>query len=127
LSWWAAAATAVIAMLLAVLPAIQSGLPGAGSFAAMNSYMQLQTLLYEALPAGLVLVLLIIVVRQKAGVRSRLMIMLGAAAATFAFDMAAFSGLLSIEDPLNYPPLGPGWWQSPAVMVAVPSSALPSA
>jgi hypothetical protein len=55
------------------------------------------------------------------------MIMLGAAAATFAFDMAAFSGLLSIEDPLNYPPLGPGWWQSPAVMVAVPSSALPSA
>jgi hypothetical protein len=93
----------------------------------MNSYMQLQTLLYEALPAGLVLVLLVIVVRQKAGVRSRLMIMLGAAAATFAFDMAAFSGLLSIEDPLNYPPLGPGWWQSPAVMVAVPSSALPSA
>ena len=46
--------------------------------------------------------------------------MLGAAAATFLFDMAAFSGILSIEDPLNYPPLGLGWWQSPAVMVAVP-------
>ena len=127
LSWWAATATAVIAMLLALLPAIQNGLPGAGSFAAQNSYLQLQSLLYEALPAGLLLVLLVIVVRQKAGVRSRLMIMLVAAAATFLFDMAAFSGVLTIEDPVNYPPLGPGWWQSPAVMVAVPSSALPSA
>jgi len=104
----------------ALLPAIQNGLPGAGSFTEQNSYMQLQTLLYEALPVGLVLVLLVIVVRQKAGVRSRLMIMLVAAAATFAFDMAAFSGLLSIEDPLNYPPLGLGWWQSPAFTVAVP-------
>ena len=52
LSWWAATATAAIAMLLALLPAIQSGLPGAASFAAMNSYMQLQTLLYWALPAA---------------------------------------------------------------------------
>jgi hypothetical protein len=120
LSWWAATATAVIAMLLALLPAIQNGLPGAGSFTEQNSYMQLQTLLYEALPAGLLLVLLVIVVRQKAGVRSRLMIMLVVAAATFLFDMAAFSGLLSIEDPLNYPPNGPGWWQSPAFTVAVP-------
>ena len=120
LSWWAATATAAIAMLLAVLPAIQSGLSGAGSFAAMNSYMQLQTLLYVALPAGLLIVLLVIVVRQKAGVRSRLMIMLVAAAATFLFDMAAFSGVLSIEDPLNYSPNGPGWWQSPAFTVAVP-------
>ena len=120
LSWWAATATAAIAMLLAVLPAIQSGLSGAGSFAAMNSYMQLQTLLYVALPAGLLIVLLVIVVRQKAGVRSRLMIMLVAAAATFLFDMAAFSGILSIEDPLNYSPNGPGWWQSPAFTVAVP-------
>jgi hypothetical protein len=118
--WWAATATAAIAILLALLPAIQNGRPGAGSFTEQSSYMQLQTLLYEALPAGLVLVLLVIVVRQKAGVRSRLVIMLGAAAATFLFDMAAFSGILSIEDPLNYPPLGPGWWQSP-------SSALPSA
>jgi hypothetical protein len=107
LSWWAATATAVIAMLLAVLPAIQNGPPGA--------------LLYEALPAGLVLVLPIIVLRQKADIRSRLMIMLVAAAAAFAFDMAAaFSGLFTIEDPLNYPPLGPGWWQSPALTVAVP-------
>ena len=119
LSWWPATATAAIAMLLALLPAIQSGLPGAASFAAMNSYMQLQTLLYWALP-GLLIVLLVIVVRQKAGVRSRLIIMLVAAAATFAFDMAAFSGILSIQDPLNYPPLGPGWWQSPAFTVAVP-------
>lgn len=86
----------------------------------MNSYLQLQTPLYEALPVGLVLVLLVIVVRQKAGVRSRLIIMLVAAAATFAFDMAAFSGILSIEDPLNYPPNGPGWWQSSAFTVAVP-------
>ena len=116
LSWWAATATAVIAMLLALLPAIQNGLPGAGSF----TYIPLQTLLYEALPAGLVLVLLVIVVRQKAGVRSRLMIMLVAAAATFLFDIAAFSGILSIEDPLNYSPNGPGWWQSPAFTVAVP-------
>jgi len=120
LSWWAAMATAAIAMLLAVLPAIQSGLPGAGSFAAMNSYMQLQNLLYGALPAGLLIVLLVIVVRQRAGVRSRLMIMLVAAAATFAFDMAAFGGILSIQDPVNYSPNGPGWWQSPAFTVAVP-------
>lgn len=125
LSWWAATATAVIAVLLAVLPAIQNGqlLPGAAgaaSFTEMNSYMQLQTLLHRALPAGLALVLLVVVARQKAGVRSRLMIMLVAAAATFAFDIAAVSGILTIEDPLNYPPLGPGWWQSPAVMVAVP-------
>jgi hypothetical protein len=120
LSWWAATATAAIAMLLALLPAIQNGLPGAGSFTEQNSYMQLQTLLYEALPAGFVLVLLVIVVRQKSGVRSRLMIMLVAAAATFLFDMAAFSGILSIQDPLTYPPLGLGWWQSPAFTVAVP-------
>ncbi len=120
LSWWAGTATAVIAILLAVLPAIQNGLPGAGSFTEVNSYMQLQTSLYEALPVGLVLVLLVIVVRQKAGVRSRLIVMLVAAAATFAFDMAAFSGILSIEDPLNYPPNGPGWWQSSAFTVAVP-------
>jgi hypothetical protein len=125
LSWWAATATAVTAMLLAVLLAIQNGqvLPGAAgaaSFTEMNSYLQLQTLLHRALPAGLALVLLVVVARQKPGVRSRLMIMLAAAAATFAFDLAAFSGILTIEDPLNYPPLGPGWWQSPAVMVAVP-------
>jgi len=125
LSWWAATATAVIAMLLAVLPAIQNGqlLPGAAgaaSFTEMNSYLQLQTLLHRALPAGLALVLLVVVARQKAGVRSRLMVMLVAAAATFAFDLAAVSGILTIEDAVNYPPLGPGWWQSPAVMVAVP-------
>ena len=46
--------------------------------------------------------------------------MLVAGAVTFAVNMAAFSGILSIEDPANYPPLGPGWWQSPAVLVAVP-------
>jgi hypothetical protein len=120
LSWWAATATAVIAVPLAVLPAIQGQLPGAASLTEMNSYLQLQTLLHRALPAGLALVLLVVVARQKPGVRSRLMIMLVAAAATFAFDLAAFSGILTIEDPLNYPPLGPGWWQSPAVMVAVP-------
>jgi hypothetical protein len=124
LSWRAATATAVIAMLLAVLPAIQGqlrpGAWGAASFTEMNSYMQLQTSLHQALPAGLALVLLVVVARQKAGVRSRLMIMLVAAAATFAVDMAAFSGILSIEDPLNNSPLGPGWWQSPAVLVAVP-------
>jgi hypothetical protein len=120
LSWWAATATAVIAMLLAVLPAIQNGPPRTDSFTAMNSYTQLQTLLYGALPAGLLLVLLVIVVRQEAGVRSRLMIMLVTAAATFAFDLAAFSGFLSVQDPLNYSPNGLGWWQSPAFTVAVP-------
>ncbi len=120
LSWWAVTATAVIAVPLAVLPAIQGQLPGAASFAEMNSYLQLQTSLHRALPVGLALVLLVVVARQKAGVQSRLMIMLVAAAATFAVDMAAFSGILTIEDPANYPPLGPGWWQSPAVMVAVP-------
>ena len=52
LSWWAATATAAIVMLLALLPAIQNGLPGAGSFTEVNSYMQLQTLLYEALPGS---------------------------------------------------------------------------
>jgi hypothetical protein len=120
LSWWAATATAVIAILLAILPAIQGQFPVAGSFTAMNSYLQLQKLLHEALPAGLVLVLLVVVARRKAGVRARLMIMLVAGAVTFAVSMAAFSGILSIEDPANYPPLGPGWWQSPAVLVAVP-------
>jgi len=121
LPWWAATATAVIAMLLAVLPLIQGQLPpGSASFTAENSYMQLQTLLYEALPAGLLLVLLVIVVRQKAGVRARLMVILVTAAATFLFDMAAFSGVLSIEDPRTFPPLGLGWWQSPAFTVAVP-------
>lgn len=122
LSWWAATSTAVIAVLLAVLPAIlslQSPLGGV-SFAEINSRMNHEAQLSEALPAGLLLVLLIVVARQKADVRSRLIVILAAATATFAFDMAAFSGILTIEDPLIFPPLGLGWWQSPAFTVAVP-------
>jgi hypothetical protein len=125
ISWLAATATAAVAALLAILPALEKApvWPGAtspASFAEMSSYMQTQAHLSDALPAGLVLVLLAVAARQKAAVRSRMLVVLVPAAATLAFDIAAYSGVLSIEYPRTYPPLGPGWWQSPAVLVAVP-------
>jgi len=125
ISWLTATATAVIAMLLAVLPALEKAplRPGIGgtTLFTVDSYMLTQTRLSDALPAGLALVLLVVVARQKAAVRSRLLVVLVPAAATLAFDLAAYSGILSIEYPRTYPPLGPGWWQSSAVLVAVPA------
>jgi hypothetical protein len=112
-------------MLLAVLPALEKGplRPGTGGaafFTEMDSYMLTQTRLSDALPAGLALVLLVIVAQQRAAVRSRVLVALVPAAATLTFDIAAYSGILTIEYPQNYPPLGPGWWQSPAVLPVVP-------
>jgi hypothetical protein len=124
ISWRTAMATAVVAMLLAVLPALEKAplRPGIGgtTLFTVDSYMLTQTRLSDALPSGLALVLLVVVARQKAAVRSRVLVVLVPAAATLTFDLAAYSGILGIEYPRTYPPLGPGWWQSPAVLVAVP-------
>jgi len=133
-SWRAITAAAVAAALLAALPAIEEATvtrpvvprlwtwPAQRTyFSGQTHYLHIQAWLSGALPAGLVLILLIAIAGQRAAVRPRMIILLIPVATSLALGACGY-GIFGTEYPLLfYPaalPAGLTTWQWPAAIVA---------
>jgi hypothetical protein len=135
-SWRAITTAAVVAVLLAALPAIERATVAGpviariwtwpaqrAYFSGENHYLHIQAWLSGVLPVGLALILLVAIARQSTAVRPRMIILLGPVAMALALDACGY-GIFDTEYPVLFHPTGLpaglGTWQWPIAIIATP-------
>lgn len=132
-TWPALTAIAMAAMLLAALPAITAATltpplsPGDTMNAAFKAWasnvitmMNIQAWLNDAVPAGLALVLLVVIARLRPAVRPRVIILIMPVIAAMALDTWGYGGILGTEYPLVVYPSRLAAPQWPAALAVAP-------